>query len=167
MLVSWTSDPCALCHSLVLRTRWHRLPPTSSLLHVGLSWVSRWKRTRLYKLNKVCFRIMKETDGSEGFSWVLSETCGTDRKTVMQMHSVGPAVGSNHFLLQTVPLWQRGWRASGIWWDRTGTCGLAEVWWTVFDYLLNIRVNLGTPTSWCLSAYLHKPQWFVFNLELL
>lgn len=52
----------------------------------------------------------------------------------------------------------RGRGVWGVWWDWTGTCGRTEVWWSIFDYLLNIRVNPGTPTSRYLSAYLHKPQ---------
>lgn len=52
----WSADPCVLFHCLVLGTRWHRQPPTSRLLHVRLSWVSRWMTTRPYKLNKISSR---------------------------------------------------------------------------------------------------------------
>lgn len=46
----------------------------------------------------------------------------------MQMHSVGPAVGSIHFYFAKCSITAaedegRG----GIWWDVTGTGGLAEV----------------------------------------
>lgn len=54
----WWANRCALVHSLVLWT-WHRQPSTSRLLHVRLSWVSRWKRTRPYKVNKISSRIIE------------------------------------------------------------------------------------------------------------
>lgn len=51
------TDTSALFHSLVLWTRRHTQAPTSRLLYV--SWVSRWKRTRPFKLNEISSRIIE------------------------------------------------------------------------------------------------------------